>query len=267
MTKCLIVPLALLAFSACTIEASGPKDTVDPSIRNQSAFCTTWAKAACNDEVVANCNEVDTATCVLNQSAFCQTLVPEVGYSPSQAQDCIDAVKAAYADAALDSDELQLVLRLGGACSHLIVGPAKQGEACTQDTDCDTTRNYSCVIKGGDATGTCQIPVIQPNGAPCDGLAMVCGGGAYCDAESGDNCLVTKAKGKSCTYDGMCADGLRCDIPDDSTDGTGTCDDKLANRAACSDDADCAAGICRSDTLICTSRVVLTGVDPICQSL
>lgn len=267
MTKCLIVPLALLAFSACTVEASGPKDTVDPSIKNQSAFCTTWAKAACNDTVVANCNEVDTTTCVLNQSAFCQTLVPETGYSPSQAQDCIDAVKAAYADAALDATELDTVLRLGGPCAHLVVGPAKQGESCSQDADCDTTRNYSCVIKGADTNGTCQIPSIQANVAPCDGLAMVCGGGAYCDvSDNGNNCLVTRAKGKTCAYDAMCADGLRCNIPADSTDG-GTCDDKLANKASCSSDSECAVGICRSDTMVCTSKVILTGVDPICANL
>ncbi|HTQ04255.1 MAG TPA: dickkopf-related protein [Polyangiaceae bacterium] len=267
MTKCLILPLALFAVSACTVEASGPKDTVDPSIRDQSAFCTTWAKAACNDTVVANCNEVDTATCVEHQSAFCQTLVPSTGYSPSQAQDCIDAVKAAYADAQLDATELDLVLRLGGACSHLVVGPSKQGEPCSQDSDCDTTKNYSCVIKGGDAQGTCQIPVIQANGAPCDGLAMVCGAGAYCDTDSGDNCLTDKKQGAKCTYDAMCGDGLRCNIPTDSTDGSGTCDAKLANKATCTADTDCAAGICRSDTMICTSKVILTGADPICNDL
>jgi hypothetical protein len=264
MTKCLIVPLALLAFSACTVEANGPKDTVDPAVKNQQAFCTTWAKAACNDTVVANCSEADTATCVLHQSAYCQTLVPDIGYSPDQAQNCVDAVKAAYADAALDATEALVVLRLGGACSHLVAGPAKAGEACSADTDCDTTKNYSCVLKGGDAAGTCQIPTIQANGAPCDGLAMTCGGGAYCD---GENCLVKKAKDKACTYDAMCADGLRCNVPADSTDGSGTCDDKLAPKAACSFDGECASGFCYENTMVCTTRVVLTGADHICDNL
>jgi hypothetical protein len=264
MTKWLIAALALASVPACTIDATGPKQSVDATVKDETAFCTTWAKAACNSEVVSNCDEVDTATCVEHQSSFCQGLVPSAGYSSKRAQDCIDAVRAAYADAVLDADELDVVLNLGGDCAHLVAGPDKVGEACSEPNDCDTVDNYTCVIKAGDTTGTCQIPEIQDNGEPCDGPAMVCNPEAYCD---GSNCLVDKPVGKACTYDAMCESDAVCDIASDSTDGSGTCAAKLNLQASCTDDSQCASGICLQATLKCTSKIVLTDESSLCQNL
>jgi hypothetical protein len=254
--------LAAGCLAACSGGASGPRQNVDTSLHNQSSFCTTWAKAACNDQVVTNCDEVDKDTCVANQGAYCETLVPSSGYSSVRAKDCIDAVRAAYADAELDAAELDVVLRLGGDCAHLVAGPDKVGEVCSEPNDCDTVHNYTCVIKAGDATGTCQIPMIQQNGEPCDGLAMVCNAEAYCD---GQNCLVRKPVGKTCLYDAMCEDGDLCDISADSTDGSGTCAAKLALRATCEQDSDCQSNICLTGK--CTSKVVLTSESTLCQNL
>lgn len=262
MNKCLIVLFTAFSVAACSGGATGPKDSADDAFRNQSTFCTAWAKAACNDTVVSNCDEVDKETCVENQSSFCETLVPSTGYSSKRAKDCVDAVRAAYADAELDASDLDVVLRLGGDCAHLIAGGDKVGEVCSEPNDCDTVHNYTCVIKAGDSSGTCQIPQIQGNGEPCDGLAMVCNAEAYCD---GDNCLVRKPEGKTCSYDAMCEDGDLCDIPADSTDGTGKCAAKAALRATCSDDSECASNICLSGK--CTSKVVLTSESSLCQNL
>jgi hypothetical protein len=262
MTKCLIALFAACSVAACSGGATGPKDTADDTLRTQTAFCTAWAKAACNDTVVSNCDEVDKATCIQNQSAFCETLVPSSGYSSKRAQNCLDAVRAAYSDAELDASELDVVLRLGGDCSHLIAGPNKVGEVCSEPNDCNTVQNYTCVIKAGETTGTCQIPQIQANGAPCDGLAMICNAEAYCD---GQNCLLREAAGKTCTYDAMCEDGDLCDIPADSADGSGKCAAKAALRATCSADSDCASNICLTGK--CTSKVVLTTESSVCQNL
>jgi hypothetical protein len=262
MTKRLILLLAAGSLCACSGGASGPKDDSTSALRTQTGFCTEWAKAACNDLVVGNCNETSTETCISNQSAFCETLVPANGYSSQKAQDCIDAVKSAYADAQLDDTELDVVLHLGGACAHLVTGASKSGEDCSESNDCDTVHNYACVIKAGDATGTCQIPQIEANGEACDSPAMVCNAAAYCD---GSNCLVRKLEGKTCTYDAMCADGLLCDIPSDSTDGSGTCAAKLDVRATCTDDSQCASNICIGGK--CTSKVILGAGNALCDNL
>jgi hypothetical protein len=261
MTKWLIVSFAVASVAACSSDEPGPKDSVDNSLRTETAFCTTWAKAACNDDVVSNCDEVDKETCVQHQSAFCQGLIP-FGYSSKRAQECIDAVKAAYADAELDADELQVVLHLGGDCSHLVAGVNKEGQSCTEPNDCDTVHDFTCVIKAGSETGTCQIPLVQGNGEQCDGDAMVCNPEAYCD---GYNCLVKRAAGKSCTYDAMCEDGNRCEIAADAT--AGQCAPKLDLKASCATDSECASNICLSGTLKCTSKVVLTGESSVCVDL
>jgi hypothetical protein len=262
MKKSLFLLFAAGSLAACSGGATGPKQDADNTLRNQASFCGQWAKAACNDNVVSNCDEQDKEACVANQESFCETLVPSTGYSSKRAKDCIDAVRAAYADAELDAAELDVVLRLGGDCAHLVAGPDKMGEVCSEPNDCDTVHDYTCVIKAGDATGTCQIPMIQQNGEPCDGLAMVCNAEAYCD---GENCLVRKAAGKACAYDAMCEDGDVCNIPDDSTDGSGTCSAKLALRATCTQDSDCASNICLAGK--CTSKVVLTAESSVCQNL
>jgi len=261
MTKWLIFSLSALSLAACSSDEPGPKKTTDTSLRNESAFCTAWAKAACNDDVVVNCDEVDTETCVQHQSAFCQGLVP-FGYSSKRAQECVDAVKDAYADAELDATELDTVLHLGGACSHLVAGVNTEGESCTEPTDCDTVKDYTCVIKAGEQTGTCQIPRVQDNGEACDAAAMICNPEAYCD---GYNCLVKRAAGKACTYDAMCQDGNRCEVAADAVDGQ--CAPKLALKESCTGDAECASNICLSGTQKCTSRVVLTGESSVCVNL
>ncbi len=260
MTKCLFSLLTAAALVGCTINATGPSDNAENPLGTQSGFCNAWAKAACNNTVVKNCNEVDQNTCIVNQASFCETLVP-AGYNSKRAQDCINAVKAAYADAQLDATELDVVLRLGGDCSHLVAGPDKVGEACSQQNDCNTVNNYTCVIKAGDDSGTCEIPQIQANGEPCDGPAMVCNDAAYCD---GQNCLVRKPDGKTCSYDAMCVDGDLCDMSA-STDGSGTCSAKLDLRASCTDDSQCASAICLSGK--CTSQVVLTVESSLCTNL
>jgi hypothetical protein len=257
----LILPLAALSVAACSSDEPGPKTSAEDALRTEALFCNAWAKAACNDDVVSNCDEVDKATCVQHQAAFCQGLIP-FGYSPKRAQECLDAVKAAYADAELEADELDTVLHLGGDCSHLVAGVNVAGESCSEPTDCNTVKDYSCVIKAGEQTGTCQIPMVQANGEACDADAMVCNDEAYCD---GYNCLVKRKTGKACTYDAMCAAGDRCDIPTDSTDGSGTCGPKLDLKQACTADAECASDICLAGK--CTSKVVLTSESSLCVDL
>jgi hypothetical protein len=261
MQKSLIFSLGLAFLAGCSSDEPGPKKLEDNSLRTEASFCQAWARAACNEDVVGNCDEVSESACVDRQATFCEDLVP-AGYTATNAAECIEAVGDAYADAELDAAELDVVLRLGGACSRLIAGPYEEGESCGEPNDCDTVRGYTCVIKAGEETGTCQEPQFQGKGEPCDALAMVCEEGAYCD---GENCLVTKAEGQRCTYDAMCEDGTRCVIPVDATEGV--CEPKLANRVDCTADAECASGICLPSTMKCQANIVLTAESSLCLDL
>jgi hypothetical protein len=261
MKKSLIFSLGLGFLAACSSDEPGPKKLTDSSLRTEASFCRAWGAAACNADVVGNCDEVSESACVDRQAAFCEDLVPS-GYSSTHAADCIEAVEDAYDDAVLDAAELDVVLRLGGDCSRLIAGAYEEGESCAEPNDCDTVHGYTCVIKAGDETGTCQEPQIQGKGEPCDAAAMICEEGAYCD---GENCLVTKDPGERCSYDAMCADGNRCVIAVDETEGE--CEPKLDNRADCTADSECASGICLTSTMKCQTNIVLTAESSLCVNL
>lgn len=266
MKKLLISALGFAFAAACSSDDSGPKRIDQDSLKTREAFCKAWADAACNDDVVDACQAPDADACMAAQKEDCAGRVP-VGYVPTNAEECIAAVKRAYSDSELNKADLDLVLNLGGDCSQLVRGPVSAGGDCTVTTDCDTTKSYSCVIKAGDASGTCQIPKIQGPGEPCDEPSQVCDTGAYCD---GDNCLVTRAQGKSCTYDAMCGTSDLCDFSAATDDPpTGKCAPKLARGATCTVGTECASGICLqgSTKSACADTVKLTFGSPYCTAL
>src|ERR1041384_3791101 len=136
MKKLLILPLGLALFAACTTDATGPKDREeDDALKNRDSFCKAWGQAACNDDVVDACQAPDKDTCIAQQKAHCADLVP-VGYVPTNAEDCIAAVKRAYSDGELNKTELDLVVNLAGDCSKLVRGPSGAGDACMASTEC-----------------------------------------------------------------------------------------------------------------------------------
>jgi len=266
MKKLLISALGFAFAAGCSGDDSGPKRLEDTSLKNRDSFCKAWADAACNSDVVDACQAPDDDTCMAAQKADCAVRVP-VGYVSTNAEKCISAVKRAYQDAELNKTELDLVLNLGGDCSQLVRGAVSAGGDCTLTTECDTTKGYTCVIKGGDAEGTCQIPKIQGPGEPCDEPSQVCDTGAYCD---GDNCLVTRPQGKSCTYEAMCSTSDLCDFADATDDPpTGKCAPKLARGTACTTGDECASGICLQGTTktACADSVKLTFGSPYCATL
>ena len=204
------------------------------------------------------------------QKAHCSAIVP-LGYKSTNADECISAVGRAYADSDLNKAELDVVLNLGGDCSHLVEGASGEGGSCMATTDCNTVKKYVCVVKAGNDEGTCQIPKIQGPGEPCDEPAQVCDTGAYCagNDDAGYNCLVTKSAGKACTYDAMCDTTDLCDLGA-STDGvTGKCAPKLERSDTCATSSECASGICLqgSTKSACADSVKLTFGSPFCTDL
>jgi hypothetical protein len=273
--------------SACSSEEPGPK--ADDSLRTQGAFCDAWAKAACNEDAVTNCDS-DLDTCLSRQAAYCLNLVP-VGYTSVNAELCIDAVKDAYRDAKLTAEELKLVQRLQGECSQLVNGGLAQGETCSANIQCDTVRGFQCVIKPGNESGTCQVPEVVAGGDACSAPQIVCSEGYFCwndnfcvswsytpsdttddiDCSDDDECEEdhTCAEGvcvPRCTTHDMCGTEGRCVIAEGETEGA--CAPRLANDEPCSSDDECASDFCllTADPHECRSLVVLTAESSVCSS-
>jgi hypothetical protein len=265
MKKLLISALGFAFVAGCSGSDSGPKRLEDTSFKTRDSFCKKWADAACNEDVVDACGAKDEADCMAAQTQYCVDILP-VGYDPTNAEQCIAAVKRAYNDAELNQAELDLVLNLGGECSRLIRGGSSEGDTCTLSTECNTVKGYSCVIKPGFTEGTCQVAKLQSAGQSCDGPEEVCAQGYYCveTKAGGGICGEQGTKDTDpCEDDSMCISTMLCDTE------TGKCSPKLERSDPCTADAQCASGICLLSAAKpkCVDAVTLTPEASICETL
>jgi hypothetical protein len=241
MKQCFSFFLAfgIIVSAGCSSDQPGPDDG-NSRLRTESGFCTEWARAVCNGNVVSACEFEDGVDeCRDFEVAYCLELVP-AGYKSTHAQDCIDAAKTAFSDATITAEEASEVLNLGGECSRLVDGGTPEGSSCVGDFDCNMVRDNVCVIKPGDITGTCQVPVFVGGGERCEDPAAVCDEGFFCDADS-SRCFAALETNDACTSDAQCGSAARCIFGDD---GSGVCTPKLAARAECAVDADCVSNFC-----------------------
>lgn len=244
-----------MALSACGL--LGDEDEGNDS-RTREEFCRAWASAACNEEVVSVCQAADAEACRQSQEDFCRTLVPD-DFSDEHGAACIDAVESAYADGDLSGAELLTVRRLGEPCDRLGIGPKEQGESCEERADCDASGGFDCVIKSDAAQGVCEIPEIVAPGEDCDAAQQVCTAGFFCN---GENCIAGMDIGDACERNEECGDEGYCDA-------NGECAERFAVSEPCTDDAQCATGICYEleAEQVCTNRVVLSRSEPVCEDL
>jgi hypothetical protein len=260
--KRLILPtLSAFVWFGCSGSQPGPGAEED-KLSTEAAFCAEWAKAVCSEDAVLACNGTRSG-CLTTQQAACRVLVPP-GYQSDHAEDCLEAVEDAYADAELTAEELEVVLKLGGDCSRLNDGGQEEGDDCVANVDCDGVNGFECVIRPGDSSGTCQIPVEVAPGGRCSTPEAVCPADVYCN---GTNCVVRSLEGETCAGD-MCEPGLRCALATGDTETT--CIPMLGIGDPCSADADCASNVCIGSTdtdKICVSSIILTVRDPLCRDL
>jgi hypothetical protein len=256
-----------------TVPSCNKKESSGSAVNDVAGFCAQWASAACSDAVVDACSASSKTACQESQSDFCTSLVPEDKYSPDGAADCIVAVKKAYDDATLTSDERSVALHLGGACDKVLSGTIDRGGTCSTDSDCDRTRDLSCVKKG-EAKGTCQEAVPTENGGDCTSDEAVCAAGYYCD-KTVLHCIEGKKEASDCDAGTPCASGLRCadadgkTVPEGGT-GSGTCLALAAVGKDCEADDNCESGICTllaNGSGVCSSKTVLGPADPVCLDL
>ena len=240
--------------SSCLLE----KKEKENSNRTREEFCNDWAEAVCSKEAVSACQAASAEDCRLTQEGACRKLVPD-DFSDEKGQDCIDAVKRAYADADLEGDELSTVLRLGGPCDRLIAGDKESGDECNENHDCDGPSGYVCVRHSDDAKGTCQVPQVTEAGKDCSAAQRTCEKGFYCN---GDNCIEAKDAGDECTIPEECGENAFCSP-------AGKCEKRHKVGAECSSDGECSDGICYEyeGEKTCTDRIRLGRSEPLCDEL
>lgn len=270
-TKTLLALLLLVPAAACSGTQKGPGNS-NP-YQTEAEFCAAWASAACNAKVVSACAATDAKACQTAQAAFCVGLLPSSGYNSKNAQQCIDAVKAAYKDGALTRSEYETVRELGAPCNTLIQGPGQAGDSCKTRDDCDTLQGLDCVFgasaagdagpdAGPSATGTCEVPNIVQPGEACSGPADVCTSGYYC---SGDHhCLASGKVGAACSTTSPCGSGLNCQA--------GKCVAKVGVNGTCASNADCQDNlVCQlpsgGNTGVCVTEDQLGNTDQVCSDL
>ncbi|MBX3125643.1 MAG: hypothetical protein KF718_02965 [Polyangiaceae bacterium] len=226
----------LLAVVACSSKKDGEL-AVNPYATEHS-FCTQWAKAACNPAVVGKCSGggADTDACVQSQTNYCLANLPD-NYAPDDAKACVEYVKSAYQDAKLTAAELAVVRDFGAPCNTLSRGPIGAGSACVKRSDCDTVDGFDCIVRPGEPSGTCQLPVTVGGGDPCGEPQLICPSTHYCD---GNNCLTRIKEGSACSETQPCAESLRCS----EVNGSSICVAKSAGATNCASNDECSSGVC-----------------------
>lgn len=246
----------------CTVEEDAPPDP----FATRAGFCDAWAENACAPKVITYCNAKSVEACKTTQSEFCLGLLPD-NYASTHAKDCLDAVKGAYEDAELDPDELQIVLHLAAPCDQLSKGTRADGQSCTAADDCDTAGGFSCIMKQGEAQGTCGEPEEVAAGEACDGPSQVCKSGYFCN---GENCVAYKKTGVACEGDYQCKPTDHCS-KDSADAATGTCAVRADLEEACSADTDCQSNYCVIESGategVCAGTIRLSRTEPICENL
>lgn len=244
---------ATLVFAACSSSDEEEPETL-------ASFCSRWASAACSAEVVSACQAADENDCRDSQVAFCLEALPAAGFSGARADQCIDAIEAAYEDADVTSDEIFTVLRFAAPCDQLIRGQRSEGEECESRRDCDAPGGFDCVFKGDATAGSCQLPETVGAGRDCSAANAVCEPGFYCN---GDNCIAGESVGDPCTSHAQCGTAGYCGL-------TSLCQTRTDVGSPCGFDEQCASGLCyqfSSTEQVCTDRLRLSRSEPICEDL
>ncbi len=258
--------IALFALALTLPLGCSSEDDKEPDpLAQREGFCAAWAEAACAPEVVENCNATSVSDCQSAQAEFCRGIVPST-YASGRAQQCLDAVGAAYADAKLTPAEIAVVVELGEPCNELSNGNVSEGSSCSRDAQCNTTEGIHCIKKLGADKGVCGQPEEVGPGEACDGPTQVCKAGNYCN---GDNCVAYKKSGGTCDGDYQCKPAERCVKLADAE--TGTCEARLELNELCSASAECASGYCAIEDGAsegeCAATIVLTRTEPLCKRL
>jgi hypothetical protein len=250
-TPFVFAAFSFLAFVRCSSE-NGPKY---PDV---SSFCSGRAKAECNGEVIKACAVVDTERCVASRRDACLAATPkQMTYNPARAEDCIDAVSAAFGDARLTAEENR---KTSDVCALLFDGPGTAGAMCQGDVDCKVGDGLRCVLGGGSQSGTCQVPERVQGGGLCSMPKQLCADGFHCGATF--HCDINSQVGEPCNDVFLpCAESALCGA-------NGVCVAKFPDATPCTRDGECLNDICArgssSPQGLCVTQMNLAPNEPFC---
>jgi hypothetical protein len=267
MRHCLFVS-AVLGLSC--LQCSTTTETKGAKYPDATSFCAGVAAAECSDAVVQACAAANKNTCITKEEATCTStyITPALsagyGYNSGPAENCVNAISAAYSDAKIDSTDLA---NIAAACGPVFSGAGAKGSSCAVDADCAQADGLRCVIHAapsagdaGEIEGTCQVPQTVNGGGTCSAVDAQCVTGYHCGTTS--HCDQNEALNASCSGADPCDTGLMCTA--------GRCVAKIANGSDCTTNDECASGICIAVTganNICSSVETLSPSEPFCAAI
>ncbi|MET0596111.1 MAG: hypothetical protein ABW133_25655 [Polyangiaceae bacterium] len=229
-----------------------------PKYRDTAAFCNGRAKAECGAEVIKACAVVDASRCVASREAACMAATPAgMIYNADRAEPCVDAVSAAYGDARLTAQENRSTVDV---CSLVFDGPGSVNAGCRTDADCRVGDGLRCVLAGGTASGTCQIPERVQGGGLCTMPRQLCIEGFHCGATL--HCDINSQIGEPCNDVFLpCGATALCGP-------AGVCVAKLEDGTPCTRDDECLHDICARGPVttqgLCVTQMNLAPNEPFC---
>jgi hypothetical protein len=237
----------------CTVKTTTEEQPL--KYPGSGSYCAGRAQAECSDQVIAACAASGKDRCVASRQTVCLNAVPPgKTFDPAKAEECVNAVGAAYANAVLTKDE---ITGYTATCTQVFDGTGIKDGACQSDGDCKQSAGLRCVVAAGSAAGTCQVPRTIAAGDTCATADALCADGYHCGTTQ--HCEINAGSGEACSAVVPCKAAFKCSA-------AGLCEAKLLDGATCTAAAECANGICAEGANLCASQITLSLNEPFCVS-
>jgi hypothetical protein len=251
-TALVVASLSALAVASCQSSSSGP--AAPASTTPCGDYYDALDNSPCSNGPTLPASEVARLRGRFEQICQSGVALPGSGLTDGTLEACASAVESAGcaagpvpaacnitgtlpAGAACNQD---FQCQSGGCFQSLTPGEAGASDSCATclpiaqlGQPCTTVCPPGATCDHSMATPTCVQVMLGDAGATCDGQALQCGTGLYCNNSA--TCAVLPAAGQPCTTNGLCAAPAACVGP--------TCEPPGATGSTCEVDFTCAAGL------------------------
>ena len=230
------------------VEAEAEAAAPPPNYATLPDFCNAYATAECSSPMLDVCG-VTEAQCEGKRATLCEQNAPTgKEFRSSASGPCVATVAAAWADATVTYDEL---ITIGRTCDLVFQVEGDAGAVCSRHWDCDLDDGLLCIKNNllPCDQAKCLEPLYVDAGEICSPYGSVCPDGYACTIEAG-TCAAWSKKGEACA--GECPIRIPCEphlqcVTNPS--GGKWCQDKLVNGSPCTQDTQCAGGMCVLDVM------------------
>jgi hypothetical protein len=210
----------------------GGKGSGGPS--TPADFCTQKAEAVC--QIATTSCSVSPTDCATFQQGLCMASAAQATadgkrtYNATNAQDCINKVKAAFGSSSPITPATMTTF--DRACNYAFQGKGVAlTDTCTTPYDCAGPTDGTIICDASQHL--CAKAISVAGGQQCNGVGDVCAQDFYCatNASSVQICTAAATSGNACSASIPCAHDLRC--------AGGACSSLIQAGVACSADSDC----------------------------